>query len=101
MGLGKAFIGTSVMHDSLHGSYSEDKKVNFFMNFSALVVGVYPKNWKIQHNILHHTYTNIEHADEDISPLGVLRFSPNQKLRWFHKYQHIYVIFFMPILKSI
>lgn len=94
MGFGKAFIGTSVMHDVIHGSYSSHKVVNQLMRFSALVVGVYPNNWRVQHNVLHHTYTNIEHADEDISPLGVLRFSPHQKHQWFHKYQHIYVIFF-------
>lgn len=97
MGLGKAFIGTSVMHDALHGSYSKKKRINSLMGFSALVIGAYPKTWKVQHNILHHTYTNIEHADEDIGPRAVLRFSPNQTHRWFHKYQHIYAIFFYSI----
>ena len=94
MGLGKALIGTSVMHDALHGSYSEKKHINTLMHISALVVGVYPKTWKLQHNILHHTYTNIDHADDDLTPIGVLRFSPNQELKWFHKYQHIYALFF-------
>lgn len=94
MGLGKAFIGTSVMHDALHGSYSDKKRVNTLMHFSALIIGVYPKTWKIQHNLLHHTYTNIEHADDDLTPIGVLRFSPNQEHKWFHRYQHIYALFF-------
>lgn len=94
MGLGKAFIGTSIMHDALHGSYSEMKSVNTFMHFSALIIGVYPKTWKIQHNVLHHTYTNIDHVDDDLTPIGVLRFSPNQEHKWFHKYQHIYAMFF-------
>ena len=98
MGLGKAFIGTSVMHDALHGSYSEHKKLNTFMHFSALIIGVYPKTWKIQHNVLHHTYTNIDHADDDLTPIGVLRFSPNQKHKWFHKYQHIYALFFYSLV---
>ena len=97
MGLGKAFIGTSVMHDVLHGSYSWKDSVNTLMNFSALIVGVYPNNWKVQHNVLHHTFTNVEHADEDISPMGILRFTPHQTHRWIHKYQHIYVIFFYSI----
>jgi len=94
MGLGKALIGTSVMHDALHGSYSEKKYVNTFMHFSALIIGVYPKTWKLQHNILHHTYTNIDHADDDLTPIGALRFSPNQEHKWFHRYQHIYALFF-------
>ena len=98
MGLGKAFIGTSVMHDALHGSYSQHKSVNYFMHLSALVVCVYPKTWKLQHNVLHHTYTNIDHVDDDLTPIGVLRFSPNQPLKWFHKYQHIYAIFFYALV---
>ena len=98
MGLGKAFIGTSVMHDALHGSYSEKKSVNQLMHFAALVIGVYPKTWKIQHNILHHTYTNIEHADEDLTPIGVLRFSPYQDHKWFHRFQHLYAIVFYALV---
>ena len=94
MGLGKACIGTSVMHDALHGSYSQKKSINTLMHISALFIGVYPKTWKLQHNILHHTYTNIDHADDDLTPVGVLRFSPNQDHKWFFKYQHIYALFF-------
>lgn len=90
MGVGKAFIGTSVMHDTLHGSYSKNRKLNTFMEFSAFLIGVYPPTWKIQHNVLHHTYTNIEHTDEDIESRYVLRFSPHQPLRWFHRGQHWY-----------
>lgn len=93
MGLGKGFIGTSVMHDALHGSYSQHKSINTLMHASALIVGVYPKTWKLQHNILHHTYTNIDHADDDLTPIGALRYSPHQEHKWFHKYQHIYAIF--------
>ncbi|MEQ9300641.1 MAG: acyl-CoA desaturase [Cyclobacteriaceae bacterium] len=97
MGLGKSFIGTSVMHDSLHGSYSKSKWVNSIIGLSTAILGADPKIWKIQHNVLHHTYTNIADADEDIAPRFVLRFSPNQPLRWFHKYQHIYALFFYSI----
>ena len=97
MGLGMAFIGTSVMHDSLHGSYSKSKWVNSIVGLSTTLLGADPKIWKIQHNVLHHTYTNIEEADEDIEPRFVLRFSPNQPLRWFHRYQHVYAFFFYSI----
>ena len=94
MGFAKAFIGTSVMHDSLHGSYSKNRRVNSFIGISAWLVGVDSTIWKLQHNVLHHSYTNIEDADDDIAPRYVLRFSPNQPLRWFHKFQHIYALFF-------
>lgn len=97
MGLGVATIGTSVMHDALHGSYSKRKDVNFLLSFSAMVIGVNARVWKIQHNVLHHTFTNIEHADEDIDPRFVLRFTPHQTRRWFHYYQHIYAPIFYSI----
>jgi linoleoyl-CoA desaturase len=67
------------------------------MGFSAVGLGVDPNIWKIQHNVLHHTYTNIEDADEDIMPRYVMRFSPHQPRKWFHKYQYIYALFFYGI----
>jgi linoleoyl-CoA desaturase len=68
------------------------------MGFSAFMIGANPKIWQIQHNVLHHTYTNIEHADEDIvTPSYLLRFTPNQPLKWYHKYQHLYAGFFYGI----
>ena len=94
MGFGISFVGTSIMHDALHGAYSSRKSVNSLMGFSAALLGVDPTMWKIQHNVLHHTYTNIEHADEDIEPRFVLRFSPHQPKKWFHQFQHLYVWFF-------
>lgn len=97
MGAAIAFIGTSVMHDSIHRSYSSKKRVNQMMGISTLILGMDPTIWNIQHNVLHHSYTNIEHLDEDIEPRYVLRFSPNQPLRWFHRYQHIYAMFFYAI----
>jgi linoleoyl-CoA desaturase len=97
MGLSKAVIGTSVMHDALHGSYSQNRLVNNFVSFSAMIIGADPTVWKIQHNVLHHTYTNIEHADEDIQPRFVMRFTPHQERRWFHRFQHVYASFFYSI----
>ena len=96
-GFGKGFVGTSVMHDSLHGSYTQNKVLGNLMHISSISVGVYAKNWKIMHNMLHHMYTNIQHVDEDISPPGVLRFSPFEDHKPFHRFQHMYVLFFYGI----
>ncbi len=98
MGFGKTFIGTSVMHDALHGSYSNSKWVNNLIGSSAYIIGVDPDMWKFQHNVLHHTYTNIEHIDEDIEPRFVFRFTPYQPQKWFHNYQHIYAPIFYSIM---
>ncbi|RJE75361.1 MULTISPECIES: acyl-CoA desaturase [Reichenbachiella] len=103
MGLGKAFIGTAVMHDSIHGAYSKNKSYNSIVAFSAALVGVDRLIWKIQHNVIHHTYTNIEDTDEDILPRFFFRFSEHQPKRWFHRFQHIYapIFYCVPLLEWI
>ena len=98
MGLGMSGIGTSVMHDANHGTYSPDKKVNGFISYILEVIGGYAVNWRIQHNVLHHTYTNVTGLDEDIDAMGLIRLSPNQPRRRYHRYQHIYAWFFYMIM---
>ena len=90
MGLGKAGIGLSVMHDANHGAYSKKKWINNLVGYSLNLVGGNATNWKIQHNVKHHTYTNVTGMDEDIAPKGgILRFDPNTPAKKHHKWQHI------------
>jgi linoleoyl-CoA desaturase len=71
MGFGVAGIGLSIMHDANHGAYSTKPWVNNLLGLSLNLVGGHATNWKVQHNVLHHTYTNIHDVDEDISPRGI------------------------------
>lgn len=98
MGLGIAGIGLSVMHDANHGAYSSKPWVNNLLGLSLNLVGGHALNWKVQHNVLHHTYTNVHEVDEDISPRGVLRMAPDSKWMPMHKYQHYYAWFFYGLL---
>lgn len=93
-GLGMAGIGMGIMHDAIHGSYSKKQSVNRLLGYSFNLIGGNATVWNIQHNQLHHTYTNIEHADDDLNAPFFLRFSPNAKKYWSHKFQHIYIWFF-------
>lgn len=93
MGIGMAGIGLSIMHDANHGAYSKNQTVNKVMGYIITLVGGHDVNWRIQHNVLHHTYTNINGMDEDLDPGSILRFSPHQPRKSFHKYQHIYTWF--------
>jgi linoleoyl-CoA desaturase len=93
-GLGMAGIGMGVMHDAIHGSYSKNKKINTLLGYTFNLIGANATVWRIQHNVLHHTYTNIDHADDDLNAPFFLRFSPNAKHYAVHKYQHIYIWFF-------
>lgn len=90
MGLGMAGIGLSVMHDANHGAYSKHKRTNLIIGYVLNMLGGNAANWRIQHNVLHHSYTNIDEMDEDIAPGKILRMSPNQEKLPIHKYQYIY-----------
>ncbi len=90
MGLGLAGIGMSVMHDANHGAYSHSKKINYIVGHTLNLLGGYVQNWKLQHNVLHHTYTNIVNMDDDIKDRMVLRFSPHTKVKSFHRTQYFY-----------
>ena len=98
MGFGMAGVGLSVMHDANHGAYSKKEIINKWLGRVINVVGGYALNWKIQHNVLHHTYTNVHEYDEDISSIGLLRFSPDDKWKPIHKYQYLYAWFFYGLM---
>lgn len=93
MGMGMAGIGLCVMHDANHGTFSKFKIVNRLMGYTMNMVGGSSFTWKVQHNILHHSFTNIYGVDEDIEDKAFLRLSPHGKKRWYHRFQHIYAWF--------
>jgi linoleoyl-CoA desaturase len=93
MGIGMSGIGFCIMHDAIHGSYSEKSWVNTLMGYSINIIGGNSISWKIQHNVLHHTFTNVHGHDEDIEDKPILRLSPDGKLYWIHRFQHYYAIF--------
>ncbi len=98
MGVGMVGIGCSIMHDSNHDSYSGSKGLNKYLAKIIILVGGYDVTWRLQHNVLHHTYTNIEGLDHDIDAGILLRFSPNTKRYSFHRFQHIYAWFLYGLL---
>lgn len=97
MGLCLAGIGMSVMHDANHGAYSQSHKTNRWLGHTLNLLGGSVFNWKLQHNLLHHTYTNIATHDMDIQDKAILRFSPHTQVKWFHKLQALYAIVFYGI----
>jgi linoleoyl-CoA desaturase len=90
MGIGEAGIGMSVMHDAAHGAFSKRKWVNSFFESTMFILGSNVLNWKIQHNLLHHTYTNIYGYDQDISTKAAIRLSDHAPLRKYNRFQFIY-----------
>ena len=93
-GLGMAGVGMGVMHDANHGSYSKNPTVNKWVGYTLNSVGASSTVWKIQHNVLHHSFTNIDEHDDDINAPFFLRFSPSAKKNFLHKFQHLYAWIF-------
>ena len=90
MGVGIAGCGFSISHDALHGAYSSNKTVNKWLGLTFDLLGASSYLWKITHNVIHHTYTNIQGIDEDLEVSPLLRLSPESEHYWFHRFQHVY-----------
>jgi linoleoyl-CoA desaturase len=97
-GVGMAGVGMNVMHDSNHESFSSKKWVNKLMGSSIYILAGNVYNWKVQHNVLHHTFTNIKDHDEDIDAGRIIRFSQHSKWLKIHKLQKYYSIFLYGLL---
>ena len=98
MGIGMAGIGMNVMHDANHGSYSTKSWVNNFMGGTIYILAGNVHNWQVQHNVLHHTYTNIIGHDEDLEAGRIMRFSKEAQWQKFHKFQQYYAVFLYGLL---
>ena len=93
-----AAIGFNVMHDGGHGSFSNSKLWNKIAAYSVNALGASGIMWNNKHNIIHHTYTNIDGIDDDIEIKPMLRMCETQKKYKIHRYQHIYVWFLYTLL---
>jgi linoleoyl-CoA desaturase len=92
LGFTLASIGFSVMHDANHGSYSTNTKLNDLLGMSLNVMGASSFFWKQKHNIIHHTYTNIDGIDDDIAKSPIIRQCESQKWVPAHRVQHLYLL---------
>lgn len=92
-----ACIGFNVMHDANHGSYSSRKGVNTILSLTMNALGGNSYIWKFKHNIIHHTYPNIDGVDDDIANSPFIRMCDTQRWLPAHRVQHLYT----PILYSV
>ena len=93
VGLSIAVVGMSVQHDANHGGYSRRGWVNRVFGFTLDVMGVSGYFWRQKHNVIHHTYTNIQGVDFDLDFGDMARLSPEQPRKSWHAYQHYYLWF--------
>jgi linoleoyl-CoA desaturase len=63
---------------------------NKFMGGTIYILEMH--NWQVQHNVLHHTYTNIPGHDEDLDA-GRIILTKEAKWHSFHRFQQYYSVF--------
>jgi len=85
-----ACIGFNIMHDANHGSYSSRKWVNELLGLTLNALGGNSFIWKQKHNIIHHTFTNIDGVDDDIAKSPFIRMCKSQVWVPAHRLQHFY-----------
>ncbi len=90
-GLNMAAIGFNIMHDACHGSFSTKGWVNEIFGWTNNFLGGNAFLWKLKHNIIHHTYTNIDGVDDDINNMPFLRQCSTQPLKPMHRFQSAYM----------
>jgi linoleoyl-CoA desaturase len=92
-----ACIGFNIMHDANHGSYSSKNWVNNTLGLTLNACGGNSFIWKHKHNIIHHTYPNVDGIDDDIAKSPFIRMCSSQQWVPMHKIQHLYT----PLLYAI
>lgn len=97
LGFLSACIGFNVMHDANHGSYSSKSWVNNTLGLTLNALGGNSFIWRHKHNIIHHTYTNVDGIDDDIAKTPFIRMCSTQQWVPMHRVQHIYT----PLLYAI
>jgi linoleoyl-CoA desaturase len=98
LALATAGIGFSVVHDANHGAYSRSPSVNRAWGLTLDLVGASSYLWRFKHNVQHHTYANVDGMDADIDAGPFLRLAGTQRLRGFHRWQHVYGWFLYGVL---
>jgi len=90
LAIGVAGYGFNVMHDAVHGTFSKNPRVNAALGFIFDLTGASSYLWRLRHNIMHHSFTNIYGADVDLDANWILRLSPYAAHHPVQRYQHWY-----------
>jgi linoleoyl-CoA desaturase len=90
--LGTILIGFCVQHDANHGAYFRTRRSNHLLGWTSdALLGFSSYAWRVKHNVAHHTYTNVDEYDDDISQTPFVRLAPTQGQRSWYRLQHIYI----------
>ena len=86
-----AAIGFNIQHDGGHGAYSRFGWINKLASMTLDLIGGSSYLWHWKHGVFHHTYVNITRVDTDIELGSLVRLTPYQPRKSFHRWQQLYL----------
>ncbi|MDQ6796498.1 MAG: fatty acid desaturase [Actinomycetota bacterium] len=98
LGLSGAAVAMGTAHDAVHGTISRNRRSNAVVALLAAPFGISRTWWRAKHNQLHHSFTNVHEVDDDLHFGRLLRLTPFQERRRWHRYQHVYAWLLYPIV---
>jgi len=93
-GLAQTFLLLNIAHDSNHNAISSRPLVNKTLNYVFDLCGISSYMWRFLHHRGHHSCVNVHEEDDAISGRGIFRFTPYEARTPWHRFQHIYALFF-------
>jgi len=89
---GSLLTAFCVQHDANHGAYFGKRRYNHLVGWSAdTLLGISSYAWRVKHNVAHHTYTNVDGFDDDVTQVPMARLSPVQQPRPWYRVQQYYI----------
>jgi linoleoyl-CoA desaturase len=90
--VGAVLTGFCVQHDANHGASFRATRYNHLLGWTAdALLGFSSYAWRVRHNVAHHTYTNIDGHDGDITQMPIARLVPAQPAKPWYRFQHVYI----------
>src|SRR5215217_199488 len=89
--LGLVAVGTCIMHDANHGSFSRHRWLNRLLAYTSDALGASSWLWRVQHNTLHHGHPNVVGFDADVELFPFARLAPSQRWHSWYRAQHFYM----------
>jgi linoleoyl-CoA desaturase len=90
--VGGILTGFCVQHDANHGASFRQTRYNHLLGWTAdALLGFSSYAWRVRHNVAHHTYTNIDGHDGDITQMPIARLVPVQPTKPWYRFQHVYI----------
>jgi linoleoyl-CoA desaturase len=89
---GATMSGLCVQHDANHGAFFRSKRSNHLLGWTSdAVLGISSYEWRVKHNVAHHTYTNVDGCDDDVMQTPFAKLAPSQSSRPWYRFQQYYI----------